>query len=100
MIVLNEIDYDNPLIGLIDGSADERLSDLIYRNPNTPAGIIKNVTYKVSKNKNPYARITLHNKKDSVLCFKLDSKIFTAGEMIAYRQDKPPFIQIIERVRN
>jgi len=99
MIVLNDIDNSNPLISLIDKTADKKLAEISVQYPKHNCGIIKNVSYKVSKNKNPYARIKLNNQEESVLCFKLDSDIFIAGEIIIYTMVQKPFIQIVRRIK-
>jgi len=100
MIVLDQIDYNNPLLNIIMAKK-EKIQNVLERLkskfPECEVGIIKKVNYKVSKNKNPYARIEIQNKKDSLLCFGLDSDIFIAGEFIVYKQNAPPFIQVIAR---
>lgn len=97
MIVLDNIDYKNPIIKYFDGQRQKEFQTINFNG--NKGGVIKTCTYKVSKRKNPYARINLVGEKDDILCFKLDKDIFVAGEIIEYKQDKPPFADIVRRIK-
>ena len=100
MIVLDDVDENNPAVKLI---ADGRKADLVKIRETTDkelqVGLIKWARYRVSKkNKNPYAEITFSDGTRG-LCFSLTQKILVAGEILVYSKDNPelPFIEIIDR---
>ena len=98
MIVLNDIDNNNPVIKYIKYNRRQKeLEKIKQLFPGFQAGVIQNVTYKVSKNKKPYARIKFTDGKE-YLCFKLDSNIFVAGEIVVYSVDTHPFMRVIRRL--
>jgi len=99
MLVLNDIDYQNPVIGYIKKEKKKRVLELKKKFPNYYVDMITAVTYKVSKNKNPYARIKFKMIKTEygLLCFELTEKIFVAGEILVFEMKKEPFIHVVKR---
>ena len=94
MIVLDDIDEANPILRYFDD--DEKIiEELKDKNRFAKIGKISTVTYKVSKNKKPYARITT-KEGDWFMVFKLTPDIFIAGETILYSLNDR-FAKIIER---
>ncbi|MCK4670868.1 MAG: DNA polymerase III subunit alpha, partial [Nanoarchaeota archaeon] len=99
MIVLNDIDYKNPIIKYINKEIEQVIETARENNPGYNVGMIEAVTYKVSKNKNAYARLKISGASDRFLmCFRLDSDIFISGEVLVYSKEAP-FIKIIERIK-
>ena len=99
MIVLNDIDYDLPLIKYLkeNGRKDKALQLKAKFGQYTSVKVIQNVTYKVSKNKKPYARIKFYDDEEYYLIFNLTSKIFVTGEILVFSCFKKPFINIKAR---
>lgn len=96
MIVLDDINYDLPIIKYISGRNSE-LDALKKSNGGSKYGIIQSVNYKVSKNKHPYARIFFTDGSTGMI-FKLTSDIFAAGEILEFKlQD--PFITVLRRIK-
>ena len=90
MIVLDNIDWENPIIPYIYGRVPDKIKELKEEHPKLKVSMIDSVTYKVSKNKKPYVRLGLSNEKNKFLMnFKLTPKIYIAGEIIAYKMQEP-----------
>jgi hypothetical protein len=99
MLVLNDLDLNNPIINYINGKTDDLVKKVKEKYPQHQVSIIKDVTYKVSKNKHAYARLTLSGHEgDWIMCFKLTSDIFIAGEILVYSL-KDAFIDIKYRIK-
>ncbi len=95
MIVLTDIDYKNPLIRFLQHGRKSALQQVKARYPKANVKIIKSVTYKVSKKKNPYARLNFYGDDKQGLVFKLTSDIFVVGQVIAYTCRTEPFLEVI-----
>lgn len=100
MIDLNDIDHSNPILNCISGEVNTLIEKAKEKYPNYEVGMIKNVAYKVSQNKNAYARLTITGHEDEFLmCFKLTSDIFISGEVVVFTLQKP-FVKIAKRIKN
>ena len=102
MIVLNDIDYENPVVKYIEDRREKTVEKLRGELPLSQVKVIKSVTYKVSQKKKPYARINFVGEKGfskSRLCFKLTPDIFIAGEILVFKDPKPPFLTIERRIK-
>lgn len=95
MVVLDDINWESSLIRYIKGESKQILQEMISEDTSNKHGIIQQVTYRVSKNGKPYARIRFTDDNQR-MCFKLDENIFVAGEVVRYK-DQDPFMEVLER---
>lgn len=58
--------------------------------------IIMYVSYHISKNGNPYTRMTLDDETE-ILCFKIQDPPFKFGDIIVWNSTKKPFANILDR---
>ena len=60
---------------------------------------IRSVTYRVSKNGNPYAELYTSEDNRKLLCFGKQKDKFKVGEIICWESEKEPFIKIKKRMK-
>lgn len=112
LIAVNDVDKNHPIFKYVEDKRQKELDEIRAALPATQrnnrgeicdvkAHVICSVKYKVSKNKKAYALLMFDGieHSDKSMCFKLDSKIFIAGEILVYLKPKgSPFIEIIKRL--
>lgn len=69
---------------------------------NVPIGnyhvdVISSANYQTSKNGKNYARILFESGEEG-LCFNLTRDIFRTGEILCWRSNKKPFVNIVKRI--
>lgn len=82
---------------------DRRASDIekIF-NDGVNIDTIRQASYRVSKNGNPYAEIYFNGKHEKCLSFNKDKNMLKVGEIICWQSDTfpdPPFINIKRRIK-
>lgn len=98
LIVLDDIDEKQPIVKLISGKTYDLLQEKRELLKDYQCEIIQNVSYRVSKNNRPYARIKFYNKEEDYLCFEITSRLFTAGELLIFKITSAPFIKVYSRM--
>jgi len=96
LVVMDDVDENNPIMKYNDDRKEERKT-LKTINKFAEIGTVAQVSYKVSKNRNPYARIRT-KEGDFFMVFKLDDDIFVAGELLLYTKSDN-FAKVIARAK-
>jgi len=96
MLVLDDIDMTNPILKYFDDRSED-IKQLRALNKFADIGVVSQVNYKVSKNRNPYAKIRT-KEDDFMLVFELDGDVFVAGELLLYTKNDN-FGKVLARVK-